>query len=619
MSDPGERYRDANQRFIGSARARKLISEEQADRLLRLAELQSTPVGQLAIESAAMSPPQVEIAEAFIDPDDLAPGFRLLDVIGQGALGVVYRAHQSRMRRDVAIKAIMQSRLHQSNVLQRFQNESEAIGRLQHPNIVSAFDSGTHRGRVYLVMELVEGIDLRIRIKQGPIPISHALSIVRQTASGLAHAASHQIIHRDIKPANLMLTQASTGFDLPDGAPLVKIADFGLARLTQLHSSEEAELLTMTGTALGTPMYCAPEQLTGDPVDHRADIYALGATLFSMLSGEPPFEGGTTNRLIAAKITGQSPRFERLPQNLAPEIRLLIADMMHQDPDSRIGSYAELIRRVDEQMSSSDMEDTMLPGVRPTVRPSSASPTLSNRFLGGMRRMPRRAILTAALILIAGLIVMIWTSVKNMLVRSTPLPPTIETVWSEALFDGQSLAGWTNHQSVWRVSDDAEGSRVLAGKGRISRDLGSPPAIVSSSIIALGVRVRVNLITAKAAEVRFAFEGASDKSGSNDRAEHWVVHMTAEEVEVGRQSSANDSPDSVASIAIKPGTPSDGPNWKEIQIQRHADRWYVVLEGELVGSFQSPAPLAGNSIELVAIDGEAHFSDLSMFGLEPEP
>ncbi len=155
--------------FVSTARARLLIDDDQAATLIDRAIDQQAPVHQLAIDTGILTAVQVEMVDAFLDPDDLAPGYRLLDVLGVGALGVVYRARQERLQRDVAIKAILQAKISQSNVLQRFQKEAAAIGRLQHPNIVAAYDSGAHHGRVFLVMELVAGSDLRERIEAGPL------------------------------------------------------------------------------------------------------------------------------------------------------------------------------------------------------------------------------------------------------------------------------------------------------------------------------------------------------------------------------------------------------------------------------------------------------------------
>ena len=155
-------------------------SDRQAARAIR--NVRARPAVD---ESSLLTPTDVEIVEAFMVPDELVPGYRLIDVLGHGALGVVYLAHQDRMQRDVAIKAILQKRLSQTNVCNGFRRRRPRSDDLQHPNIVAAFDSGTHRGRLFLVMELVRGTDLRQRIDQGPIPLDHALSILRQTAAGL--------------------------------------------------------------------------------------------------------------------------------------------------------------------------------------------------------------------------------------------------------------------------------------------------------------------------------------------------------------------------------------------------------------------------------------------------
>ncbi len=576
-------------RFVQTAVDRQLIGAEQAAALADEARERTAPVGQVAIATGMLTPTEVEIVEAFMAPEDMVSGYRLLDVLGQGALGVVYLAHQDRLQRDVAIKVILQSRISQMNVLQRFQKEATAIGRLQHPGIVAAFDSGTHRGNVFLVMELVRGIDLRERIDQGPIPIAHIVSILRQTASALAHAASQNIIHRDIKPANLMLSSATTGFDLPVGAPLVKVADFGLARFGDLSElDDDVSRLTMTGATLGTPMYCAPEQLTGDPVDHRADIYGLGATLFSMLSGVTPFETTKLPKLVAAKVTGESPRFDRLPTNLSPALRQLVVDMMQFDPEDRIGDYATLMRRIDEQIVAPDLTETL-------IQDPSDGPVASRRHL-----VVAMALTPLAIGLFGGLYLLNRESSPEI------APTTIETVWSHPLFDGVSMAGWINKQSVWSVKNDIEGSRVLAGKGTISTVVPDPPADVVRSAIATGLRVRVDLRDAVAAEVQFAF--------NEDR--RWSVRVAEDDVSLGFYLAGDDEFTSTDSIKLGESRDPDVANWQEVQMQRHADRWFVLFDGQPLGSFPTEPPIARNMLQLVSTGGEAYFSDITVFGLE---
>ncbi|QDT05778.1 Serine/threonine-protein kinase PknD [Rubripirellula lacrimiformis] len=601
-------------RFLQTAIDRQLISPEGAEQLRQRGDDDDSLIGQSAIESGWMSPTGVEITEAFLYPDDLAPGYTLRDVLGQGALGVVYQAHQPRLHRDVAVKAILQSRLMQTNVLPRFQKEVAAIGRLQHPNIVAAFDSGTHRGRVFLVMELVRGKDLRARIDLGPLPPSHALSIARQTAMGLSHAASHNIIHRDIKPANLMLTDAPAGFDLPIGVPLVKIADFGLARLTNV-SDVDDDQLTMTGAALGTPMYSAPEQLTGDPVDHRADIYALGATLFAMLSGVPPYDPQKVPALIAAKITGVPPRWDRLPASVSADQRVLLEQMMHPDPLQRMGDYATVIRRL------GDLGAVSVPALGETEidsDPSKADSALGSKVGSGERRW---MVWTAAVLAIV-LGMWAWGYPKFVASRAVTLPPTLESVWAEPLFDGQSLSGWTNHRSVWRVQSDREGSRVLAGVGLISHSIPALPDDVRQDAIGRGLRVRVDLQSAKEVEVQFAF--AQD---SVDEGQRWAVRVTADTVELGRREGSDGKWSPLKTVEIdRPVVPAaqgvEGelidPDWREVQIQQHGSRWFALFEGQMIGSVNN-VESAAEVLQLVARGGEAFFSDINVFGLVPQP
>ena len=230
--------------------------------------------------------PQIELLHALSYPDQFIPGYEILDLIGSGAVGVVYRARQQRLDRIVALKTIDLRRFNGTGVAGRCQLEARVVAKLSHPNIVTAYDYGVHEGRVYLAMELLDGETLQDRIdREGPFEEHLAWAIARQIAAGLAHAAEHEIVHRDIKPANIILVKPSSGMEGPPGVPLAKITDFGLA--LQLDSLNLTRL-TATGTLLGTIAYAAPEQLDGPDVDSRADIFALGATLYHMLTGKGP-------------------------------------------------------------------------------------------------------------------------------------------------------------------------------------------------------------------------------------------------------------------------------------------------------------------------------------------
>ncbi len=163
-----------------------------------------------------LDPVQVDIVETLLSPEDVVPGYQILDLIAQGGMGVVYRARQKSLDRIVAIKTILVSQMHDQSSFARFEQEAVAVARLRHPNIVAAYDFGRHQGRLFFVMELVEGEDVQRTIEnEGPLTENVAWRLLRQAAAGLSHAASAGIIHRDIKPANLLLVEPPAGFELP--------------------------------------------------------------------------------------------------------------------------------------------------------------------------------------------------------------------------------------------------------------------------------------------------------------------------------------------------------------------------------------------------------------------
>jgi serine/threonine protein kinase len=595
---------EKSEAFIGAARERNLLSDQQAETLRSALPNQSLTPAQLAIELGLLEPFEAEIAEAFIAPWDLAPGYELLDVLGYGALGVVYRARQPRLQRDVAVKAIMQSRLVELNVAARFQQEIAAIGRLQHPNIVSAFDSGTHHRRLFLVMELVRGIDLRQRLQRdGAMDLTTALSVVRQTAAGLSHALAHHIIHRDIKPGNLMLTETPAGFDLPAGVPLVKIADFGMARLTVQVESDEVTRLTHAGSAIGTPMYCAPEQLSGDPVDHRADIYALGATLVSMLSGGAPFKQRTTSKLLTAKLTGESYDRESLPRDLPADVTSLIDRMMAADADDRIDSYDTLIDAVDALAGSAPR------GKSAVTSPRSRGPKWRRP---GLRLRSKWGVIVSLVlmtVLFAGAMTLL---VPRMFVAAEPT--LVRSTWSQPLFDGQNVEPWMILAGTWFDDQDADLGRVLAGQGVIYRQIPMPPEDQGDPS-AVAVHVAVDLLDAEAAEVHFGF-GSEDFDGAT----RLVVRVTPQQVWLGRRSGI-DGEWTVLQERVKPiAKKTDGsPDYHSVVVELHGDRWFVFfddLQQPFANAKATPGP-ANHFLQLVAPQAKVFFADISCGALTP--
>src|SRR6478736_2339668 len=229
--------------------------------------------------------------------------YELVSELGQGAMGVVYRAHDPVLDRIVAIKTINLT-LPKDELAEyeaRFYQEARAAGGLNHPNIVTIYDIGKSDRVAYMAMELLEGEELRsILSSHEPLPISEALDIGAQVAEGLQYAHERQIIHRDIKPANIMV--------LTDG--LVKITDFGIARM------RTNEVKTMTGMILGSPKYMSPEQVSGKRADVRSDIFSLGVVLYEMLTGTSPFVADNIHGLMYQTMNFNPPA----PRTLNPDL-----------------------------------------------------------------------------------------------------------------------------------------------------------------------------------------------------------------------------------------------------------------------------------------------------------
>ena len=257
-------------------------------------------------KGGAFTPPTVE------ELNRLIPSCEILEFVDRGGMGAVYRARQRSLNRIVAVKVLPPAHLERRSFAERFKRETEALGKLNHPHIVSIYDCGeAEGGLLYYVMEFVEGSNLLRRLEAGSLSPRQKLTAVMQICDALQDAHDKGVIHRDIKPSNILL----------DGSGNVKIADFGLAKV--LREGEPEIMLTASGDALGTPEYVAPEVLNGKaPVDHRADIYSLGVMLYFMLTGhtpkgawEPPSQCGADQRLddVVTKALQHKPddRYQR--------------------------------------------------------------------------------------------------------------------------------------------------------------------------------------------------------------------------------------------------------------------------------------------------------------------
>jgi serine/threonine protein kinase len=262
--------------------------------------------------------------------------YELLEKIGEGGMGAVFKARHTRLKKVVAIKVMSPSSTRDPDAVARFAREMEAVGRLEHPNIVRALHADEHQGTHYLVMEYVEGQDLKTLIKErGPLPVADACGLLRQVASALDYAHGHGLIHRDIKPSNLIITSQGQ----------LKVLDLGLARLGQIAEGEE---LTTTGVSMGTPDYMAPEQWADTRrVDHRCDLYSAGCTLFYLLTGRVPY-GGEGRATALSKMDGHAheeiPMLSSLRSDIPPGLDQLFKRLLAKQPSARLGTAAELVK-----------------------------------------------------------------------------------------------------------------------------------------------------------------------------------------------------------------------------------------------------------------------------------
>ncbi len=275
----------------------------------------------------------VDADSATASSEDASPiyGYTLLEELGKGSMGVVYKARHLSSGRTVALKILPLALAKDVAYIERFKREAIAAMRLHHPNIVRAYDFGGSEDYYYLALELIEGEPLDIRLnREGRIAERDALRFILQVARALDHAHATGIIHRDIKPENVIITQ--------DG--IAKLSDFGIVKLLDM---EEDSSLTMPGTTVGTPYYISPEQARGDDLDIRSDIYSLGITLFHVVTGQLPFTGKSQGAVLLKHITEPLPDPRTLCPNLSVATVQIIQRMAKKLPDERYQSPKEIV------------------------------------------------------------------------------------------------------------------------------------------------------------------------------------------------------------------------------------------------------------------------------------
>jgi serine/threonine protein kinase len=259
--------------------------------------------------------------------------YEIVAPLGAGGMGEVYRAHDERLRRDVAIKVVTAARADDPDHVRRLEQEGQTLGSLNHPNILAVYDIGTRDGALYVVSELLEGETLREHLAAGPIPLPAALDIAVQIGVGLAAAHERGIVHRDLKPENIFLTR--------DGR--VKILDFGLAKVTSNSGDgETVTFATAAGVVLGTAGYISPEQVRGLAADHRSDVFAFGAVLYELFSGQRAFQRGSMIETMSATLTADPAPMATSDVSLSPALEAVVRRCLAKEPGARYQSAKDV-------------------------------------------------------------------------------------------------------------------------------------------------------------------------------------------------------------------------------------------------------------------------------------
>ena len=328
--------------------------ENTADSLLDHLRVGSGPIPAMAAVAIERAKRRIESEPAFQNANHEPPAhvrdYQLLEEVGAGGMGTVFRAVHTRLDKVVALKLLPAQRMRDGAAVARFEREMKAAGRLDHPSIVTATDAGQIDETHFLVMEYIDGLDLnRLQKAVGQLSIANACELIRQTAIGLQYAHERGMVHRDIKPSNIML--ASNG--------RVKILDLGLALLADNRGATDN--LTTVGQFMGTLDYMAPEQCDDShEVDIRADLYSLGATLFRLLTGEVPF-GGAKHKSVLAKIralaTEDAPALSSIREDVPAKLAQLTSRLLSKNPDARPASPLEVADELQEFVVGSDLQE----------------------------------------------------------------------------------------------------------------------------------------------------------------------------------------------------------------------------------------------------------------------
>ncbi|MBA2479537.1 MAG: serine/threonine protein kinase [Planctomycetes bacterium] len=337
-------------------------------------------LAQFLIDSKLLSREQATEIDLLASTQRHLSNFKLLKKIGSGGMGIVYLATHLPSGRTCALKTLNARLAEDSDFVNRFQRETKAIVGIKHANIAEVIESGERDGHFYLAMEHIDGPSLMTLLKDyRALPELYALRITRQVAEGLSHVyAQSGLIHRDIKPENVLILRShSSGAMFPDD-DVAKLIDFGLAKAT----GEKDERLTQTGMTIGTPLYMSPEQVRGETLDCRSDIYGLGATLYHLLTGTTPFVGSSPGTIMSAHLTEPIPDPTLKVPSLNTLTTSLISMAMTKDVDKRFLTYEALINACTEAIDALAGQTTSAPQFlrKPLVLKTAVKKPITDRM-----------------------------------------------------------------------------------------------------------------------------------------------------------------------------------------------------------------------------------------------
>ena len=365
--------KETEKRFLKLVVARHLLGKDAAMDAWKEAQEQQLAIADLLMDKGILTQHAVDQlmqdVQAAMGPRKIG-GFRITKELGKGGMGAVYRAIQESVEREVALKVLAPHFAKSPQAGDRFLREAKTAGKVNHPNVISIIDVGQERGQYYMALELVTGGDAeQLSLQEGGVLSERrALEIIRDAAKGLQAIMQAGLVHRDIKPANIFITEDGTA----------KLADLGLAR-----SEAGEDRMTQTGATVGTPAFMSPEQAEGvEDLDIRSDIYALGATLYALLCGQPPYIGNSAWAVVAKAINDPIPDASLVNPALSKNCLSLIHDCMNKDREQRIQNPSELLQRVEaiiDQASTAAAQisqDTILIGGQAT---QTTPPTAANQ------------------------------------------------------------------------------------------------------------------------------------------------------------------------------------------------------------------------------------------------